>query len=214
MTDPTGAKIVGAKITVTNTETSFKHEAETNAEGSYYVPYLPSGNYELAVTAAPPLLETETSVSGAIMENRTFIRRPVLQMRTYNIMTCLPGVNNSGFNSFNVIGQRSRSMGYTIDGVTAKEPVLSTSVSHNATVQTSTDALQEVKLMTTGVPAEFGRAGAGALIAVFQSGANELHGSLEDRYINQTLLHRRCFDSLKQTPIHYHELAATVGGPV
>ena len=168
----------------------------------------------ITVTAAPMQLETETSVAGAIMENRTFIRMPVLQMRTYNIMTYLPGLNNTGFNSFNVIGQRSRSMGYTIDGVSAKEPVRATSVSHTETVQTSTDALQEVKLLTTGVPAEFGRAGAGALVAVFKSGTNSLHGSAEDRYINQEFLHRRYFDQLPQTPIKYHELSATIGGPV
>ena len=252
VTDSTGAAIAGAKLTVINTKTEFKFEGTTNAEGSYYVPYLPSGDYELtieasgfkvykrsgiqlrvgesprinvqmelgavtesiSVTATAPLLETETSLSGAIMENRTFMRMPVLQMRTYNIMSYLPGVNNTGFNAFSVIGQRSRSMGYTIDGVTAKEPVRATSVSHNETVQTSTDALQEVKLMTTGVPAEFGRAGAGGLIAVFKSGTNEVHGSLEDRYINQTLLHRRYFDSLPQTPISYHEMAATAGGPI
>jgi len=212
VTDSTGAAIAGAKLTVINTKTEFKFEGTTNAEGSYYVPYLPSGDYELtieasgfkvykrsgiqlrvgesprinvqmelgavtesiSVTATAPLLETETSLSGAIMENRTFMRMPVLQMRTYNIMSYLPGVNNTGFNAFSVIGQRSRSMGYTIDGVTAKEPVRATSVSHNETVQTSTDALQEVKLMTTGVPAEFGRAGAGGLIAVFKSGTNEV----------------------------------------
>lgn len=168
----------------------------------------------VTVTGATPLLETETSMAGATIDNKTFIRMPVLQMRTYNIMTYLPGLNNTGFNAFNVIGQRSRSMGYSIDGVTAKEPVRSTSVSHTETVQTTTDALAEVKLLTTGVPAEYGRAAAGVLMAVFKSGTNELHGSAEDRYINQEFLHRRYFDQLKQTPIKYHELAATVGGPV
>ncbi|MBI4877051.1 MAG: TonB-dependent receptor [Acidobacteria bacterium] len=252
VTDPTGANIVGAKVTAVNTETSFKFEGQTSATGDYYIPYLPSGSYQVEVEAAgfkkhvrsgillrvgespridvqleigalteavtikgaAPLLETETSSAGGLMENRMFMRIPVLQMRTYNIMTYLPGLNVTGFNSFNVIGQRSRSMGYTLDGVSAKDPVFATSVSHTDTVQTSTDALQEVKLFTTGVPAEFGRAGAGVLTAVFKSGTNDLHGAAEDRYINNKLLHRRYFDQLPQTPVTYHELAFTIGGPI
>ena len=252
VTDPSGAFVVGAKVTVVNTETQFTYTGETTSNGDYYIPYLVPGPYQLkveaagfrtyvrsgivlrvgespridiqleignitesvTVTGAVPLLETETAAAGGLMENRTFIRIPVLQMRTYNIMIYLPGLAVTGFNAFNVIGQRSRSMGYTLDGVSAKDPVFATSVSHTDTVQTSTDALQEVKLLTTGVPAEFGRAGAGVLVAVFKSGTNELHGSAEDRYINRHLLHRRYFDVLPQTPITYHEIAANLGGPV
>ncbi len=51
VTDPTGALVPGAKVTVTNTETGFVSNGVTNAEGSYYIPFLAVGAYELKVEA-------------------------------------------------------------------------------------------------------------------------------------------------------------------
>ncbi len=168
----------------------------------------------ITITGAVPLLQTETATTTATLQNTVFMRIPVLQVRTYNILTYLPGVNATGFNSFNAIGQRNRSMGYMVDGVSAKEPVRGPATHHTQTLQTTMDALEEVRVLTTGLPAEIGRAGSGAIVAVMKSGTNQLHGSAEDRYINHYLLHRRYFDMLPQSPMGYHELAATLGGPV
>src|SRR5260221_12098055 len=49
--DPGGAIVVGAKVTLVNTETSIVSAGLTNAEGSYYIPFLPVGNYTLTVEA-------------------------------------------------------------------------------------------------------------------------------------------------------------------
>ena len=51
VTDPTGALVPGAKITVTNLETGFVSGGETKAEGSYYIPFLAVGTYQLSVEA-------------------------------------------------------------------------------------------------------------------------------------------------------------------
>lgn len=252
VTDPAGAVITGAKVTVVNTATRFTSEGITNETGRYFIPYLAPGGYELRVEApgfsthlrtdiqlragdfpridiqlelgavtesvtvsgAVPLLQTETVTTMATLQNQVFMRIPVMQVRTYNILTYLPGVNATGFNAYNAIGQRNRSMGYSIDGVSAKEPVRGAATHHTETVQTTMDALEEVRVLTTGLPAEFGRIGSGAIVAVMKSGTNELHGSAEDRYINRHLLHRRYFDRLPQSPMGYHELAATLSGPV
>jgi hypothetical protein len=168
----------------------------------------------VTVSGAVPLLQTETATTTATLQNRVFMRIPVMQVRTYNILTYLPGVNNTGFNAFNAIGQRNRSMGYSVDGVSAKEPVRGAATHHTETLQTTMDAIEEVRVLTTGLPAEFGRAGSGMIVAVMKSGTNQLHGSAEDRYINRHLLHRRYFDRLPQSPMGYHELAATLSGPV
>ena len=49
---------------------------------------------------------------------------------------------------------------------------------------------------------------------VFRSGTNQFHGSLEDRYLNNTLLHRDYFDTILPPPETYHELSAVLSGPV
>lgn len=52
VTDPSQAIIVGARVTVTNTQTNVVHSAETGAAGDYVVTPLQPGVYRIAVTAA------------------------------------------------------------------------------------------------------------------------------------------------------------------
>src|SRR5262249_57043683 len=86
--------------------------------------------------------------------------------------------------------------------------------STNSVVTSSIDAVSEVKAYATGMPAEFGHTAGGGLAVVFRSGTNQFHGSLEDRYLNNTLLHRDYFDNILPPPEIYHELSAVLSGPV
>ena len=47
VTDSTGAVVPGVRVTVRNTGTQFAYEGQTSAAGSYYIPNLPSGGYEV-----------------------------------------------------------------------------------------------------------------------------------------------------------------------
>jgi hypothetical protein len=51
VSDPTQGAIVGAKLTITNTQTNQRYEAVTGADGSYHVLALPAGTYTLVITA-------------------------------------------------------------------------------------------------------------------------------------------------------------------
>lgn len=250
VTDASGARVVGAKVTVVNPETQFVSSAVTNAEGDYYVPYLSPGTYRLTieaagfrqyvregivlrtsdmpridvqlelgsvtesikVDAAAPLLETETAAAGQVLEGETIVKIPVLPKYAFRILLYLPGTSN--INGQHVLGQRERHLGYTMDGISGKEPVRGT-FGTNQVTSTTIDALQEVKLFTTGLPAEFGHSGGGFMTTVFRSGTNQLHGSAEDRYINRVMIHRTRLEQLPRTnPFGYHELSATLGGPI
>ena len=160
-----------------------------------------------------PLLETETTSTGQILEGETIVKIPVLQKYAFRILLYLPSTSN--INGQHVVGQRERSIGYTIDGVSGKEPVRSMIGSTNQVTSTTIDALQEVKLFTTGMPAEFGHSAGGLLSTVFKSGTNQWHGSAEDRYIKKDLIHRTYLEQLpRNNPFTYHELSATMSGPV
>ena len=52
ITDPSGAVISGAQITVSDLVTSVQHHANTNSAGSYAVPSLPPSVYSIAVQSA------------------------------------------------------------------------------------------------------------------------------------------------------------------
>src|SRR5690242_20069443 len=49
ITDPSGAAVPGAKVTVTNTETQVASVGATNDQGNYVFPFLPHGRYSVTV---------------------------------------------------------------------------------------------------------------------------------------------------------------------
>jgi hypothetical protein len=51
VSDPTGAVIPGAKITITQTDTNVLHKATTGSAGTFLVPYLNPGHYSVLVEA-------------------------------------------------------------------------------------------------------------------------------------------------------------------
>jgi Carboxypeptidase regulatory-like domain/TonB dependent receptor len=61
ITDPTGAAVVQAKVVVRNQATGVEWNTEADSAGSYLVPSLPIGKYEITVTA--------TGFRRAIMQN-------------------------------------------------------------------------------------------------------------------------------------------------
>src|SRR5215475_6507933 len=50
VTDPSGAVVAGAKVTVKNTGTGLERSTQTSADGSYSLPELPIGTYSVTVT--------------------------------------------------------------------------------------------------------------------------------------------------------------------
>ncbi|HEV2116306.1 MAG TPA: TonB-dependent receptor, partial [Terriglobales bacterium] len=52
VTDPSGAVISGAKVTVRNTGTGLERTTQTSADGSYSIPELPIGSYSVTITQA------------------------------------------------------------------------------------------------------------------------------------------------------------------
>ena len=98
---------------------------------------------------------------------------------------------------FHIVGQAQNDIGATLDGITAKSPYTGVVNQVDGVVQGSTDAMEEVKVLTTGVSAEYGHTAGGSMKMVYKSGTNSLHGSFEDRYLNGKWVHR---DYLTQTP--------------
>jgi len=52
ITDPTGASVVGAKVTATDTERGTEYTATTNAEGYYRIQQVSVGTYSIKVEAS------------------------------------------------------------------------------------------------------------------------------------------------------------------
>src|SRR5579859_3674679 len=51
VTDPSGGAIVGASVTLVNTDSKIERKSSTNEDGSYQFTFLPPGTYKLSITA-------------------------------------------------------------------------------------------------------------------------------------------------------------------
>src|SRR6476660_1689949 len=68
VTDPQGAVVAGAKVTVHNVNTGLERSTQTSADGSYSIPELPIGTYTVTVTQ--PGFQT-SSTTGVVVDVAT-----------------------------------------------------------------------------------------------------------------------------------------------
>ena len=162
------------------------------------------------VQATSPLVEAATSTTGTQLVGKEMNTLPIMQRYTWMSMYLMPDVTS--MNGFHIDGQRDRGLGYTLDGIVGTQPVVGGEAT-NTTVSTTANAIEEVKLASTVLPAEYGHSAGGLLSATYKSGTNRLHWEGEDRYINNAMLHRAYFN-LGNAPFSYHELASVASGPV
>lgn len=167
----------------------------------------------IRVDSTAPLLETETAGSGQVLGAEVVQKLPVMQKFVHRVLLYMPGMTN--INGQHAVGQRQRAIGYTMDGVSGKEPAVGQVGDYQRTMIASLDSIQEFKMWTTGAPAEFGHSAGGQLSTVFKSGSNTYHGTVEDRYTDINLVHRAYLEQLPRSgEFTYHEWGATASGPI
>ena len=172
-----------------------------------------SASEQVTVSASASLLATETVAAGQIMDTTTILAIPVAQKRASKLLNYFPEA--TGSSGFHVMGQRQRAIGYTLDGVSGKVPGTGAALGSNDSIHTTLDAVQEAKVSTTGVSADTGHSAGGSLALVFKSGTNELHGSLEEKYINKSMIQRYYLQQNPTTnPLQYQEIDGTMSGPL
>jgi len=165
------------------------------------------------VEGSAPLLETETASAGQVLSGDQLLKIPVSQKRAIRMTYYYPGTQP--VDGYHVLGQRARSIGYTVDGINGKEPGIGNVGGTNEQISTTQDAFEEVKVHTTGTPAEYGHSAGGMISIVFRSGTNQFHGSAEDRHIAKSMIHRSYLEQLPRTnPFAYDETSFLFSGPV
>jgi hypothetical protein len=153
----------------------------------------------VTVSGSASLLNTENVVSSYLLPAEVLKDVPGVMKRTVYLMQYMPGViavqSQAGDH---IVGQAQNDIGATLDGITAKSPYTGVVNQVDGVVQGSTDAMEEVKVLTTGVSAEYGHTAGGSMKMVYKSGTNLLHMSFEDRYLNGNWVHR---SFLTQNPL-------------
>ena len=150
------------------------------------------------VTGRPQLLETETSVTGSTVTGQLVYDLPIYQRWAASTFQLVPGMQQSGgawggsLGSYHVAGQRSSSIGYFEDGVVAQDQTSGTT-QMNPILNT----IEEVKVLTTTLPAEYGHSAGGVISVVKKSGTNDLHGIASMFGRGRQMQHRRFADKCR-----------------
>jgi carboxypeptidase family protein/TonB-dependent receptor-like protein len=182
-----------------------------------------SGTVEVASGA--PLLETETSSRGSVIDQKKIVELP-LNGRDYNQLALLspgvlPGTPRLASVNFkgvlNVNGNRTFNNVFLLDGVDNISYSNSFRGENVQLVQPSIEALQEFKIQTNAYSAEFGRSSGAVVNATIKSGTNNIHGSVYEFLRNDALDANNFFSNALRAPKPVrkrNQFGGAVGGPL
>src|SRR5919106_4292528 len=177
----------------------------------------------VTVSEAPSAVNTETSVLGRTVDNRTLNDLPILSgANGRNPLALAPlqaGVMPAGqVGPFSVNGQRAQSNNFLLDGGDSNDLAINVP---DAVQGFSPDALQEFRILTNTYSADYGR-NSGAIVALIsKSGTNEYHGNLFHFFRNNKLNATPFFNNAAPTFVgprkpqfNVNEFGGTIGGPL
>jgi hypothetical protein len=190
----------------------------------------------VTVTTAPPDLQPDSASLSGVIEGEQILEAPLNGRNVDNILDFVPGVipgggtqgstmANGGSGNFQAGGQTqaiaygnyqiggafSGQSLFFIDGAGSNIPENNV----NALVPTQ-DAVQEFRVSTNLVSAEFGGFGGGVIEISTKSGTNQFRGSAYEYFRNTALDANDWFsnhDGIGKAPLHQNQYGANLGGP-
>src|SRR5215467_9985236 len=185
----------------------------------------------LTVVADAPGIQAESSDIGTIVDKRQIEDLPLAIAATGQSFlrspeafvfltpgTTGPGTNsdhsNSGIFESKLSGGQNFSTEVLLDGASIVHAELGSTFDENAP---SIEALNEFKVTTSTIPAEFGRTTGGIESFTTKSGTNTFHGTAFDILHNDKLNANSWFNNLIGAPKptdHQQDFGGSLGGPV
>jgi hypothetical protein len=179
----------------------------------------------MTVAAAEPLVETDTSTTGQVIEQNRVEELPLNGRNFMTLAYLSPGVNagptgtvqsgnipeNERDNgSIQVNGLTATNNNYLLNGFDNNEQQIGFEL-----IEPPIDAIDEFKVETSTMTADVGKGGAVVNIAI-RSGTNRFHGGVFEFLRNSWMDAKNYFDlsNLPIPPYKRNEFGATFGGPI
>jgi Carboxypeptidase regulatory-like domain len=183
------------------------------------------------VTAETPLLQSETSSLGTVVDTREANELPLNGRNIYNLTTITPSVVPQGNTTGTVVGKNPFDFAnYQIGGAFANEAAeyldgqpLNIGYINLPLVVPTQDSISEFKVQYNNLGPEWGKFAGGVINLSTKSGTNVWHGSAYD-YLRNKVLNANDFFNKRQElsvgksnqppPFTQNQFGATVGGAV
>jgi hypothetical protein len=264
VSDPSGAAVPNAKVTIVEKSTNLTFTTTTNATGEFVRPalqpdtytvtaeakgfrriqqdnvvltsgdrigvnlILPVGdiNESVEVSGSAPLLQTESANQGADLNTAAVSDLPMGGQRVFaflarlspGVLVAEPGARASQNGDFSANGVRSTGENnFLLNGVDNNVNVIDFINQTSYVIGPSLDAINEMRILTNGYNAEYGRAAGGVVDVTIKSGTNQLHGSLFEYLQNTDLDANRWENNLANVgrpALKQNQFGAAIGGPI
>ncbi len=228
--------------TVTVSLTGFKTQTQTGINVAYQqkarvnvVLDVGATSERVEVQAQGVELKTDDAAVSTTIERRRVQELPLLGRNFASLAVLTPGVQygtrmgqgvntNTGFpfpgsaTTLSANGQRDANQNISMDGVTATEPLV-----NQVLFNPSIDAIEEVKIQTGSVSAEYGQNNGAVVQIALKSGTNDFHGTFFDFARNNVLDARDYFLNFEipagnplrdKNALRRHQFGAWLAGPV
>jgi hypothetical protein len=177
----------------------------------------------IEVQSAAPLLETDTSTLGQVVDSQRIVDLPLngrfftrLAVLTVGTVPTPSGARDENTGGFSANGVRPYQNNFILDGVD------NNSLSEDLVSQASfvvgppPDAIAEFKVETNAMSAEYGRSGGAVLNVNIKSGTNSLHGTAYEFLRNSAMDAKNYYDPGDQSipPFKQNQFGFSLGGPV
>jgi Carboxypeptidase regulatory-like domain/TonB-dependent Receptor Plug Domain/TonB dependent receptor len=250
----------GVRISIKDVITGQVRTVLTDTSGSYSLPALPAGKYEMKVSAPAfvtqlwtgitvtvgsqrildtlmragsselvvradvsglPSIQSSDNVEKSVVQNtplngRDWTQLATLQAGVTGVQTgSATGGGNTqrGFGApISISGARPDQNSYRLDGISINDysnGAPGSVLGDNLGI----DAVEQVSVLGSNYPAEYGRTSGGVINAVTRSGTKAFHGDVYEFFRNSALDARNFFDG-KIPPFKRNQFGGSAGGPI
>ena len=173
------------------------------------------------VTGAVPLVNTEDATIGQVVENKRIEALPINGRSAFALIGLASNVKSnagptqSGFadrgtnlSAFSINGGPSSVNYFLVDGMVAIQ-----SYYPDLNADLAVDAVQEFKVQSGYMSAEYGLTAGGVINVATKSGTNSYHGTVYEFVRNDAFDARNAFTP-STVPFRYNQYGLAFGGPV
>ena len=171
------------------------------------------------VTADAALIETRTTGVGQVIDNQRVLELPLNGREATQLIflsgMATPGTGATSTTTRNyptiqvaVAGGLATGVAYNLDGANINDPYNGL----NLPIPFP-DALQEFKVETSGLAAQYGTYSSAAVNGITKAGTNDIHGDAFEFVRNQIFNARNTF-APKRDPLKRNQFGGVIGGPL
>ncbi len=130
------------------------------------------------VTAEAPMIQAQSGERSAAISTEAIENLPINHGNFASFANLIPGVQSGGSTTVNRLGSSSQN-NVMMDGISAMD-----TGNNGQMLRMNIESIAEVKVLTSGYQAEYGRSSGLQITAVTKSGSNRFHGSVYDLQTN------------------------------